>query len=64
MRILFKAYFPNEKFLHFHQTNDHLLLKIFSTENYLNKISAHLFIDEKLANETLMYRLRKLFDNL
>lgn len=50
LRLMFKAYLPSEKFHHLHQTADHLLLKIFSSENYLNKISTHLFIDQKIAN--------------
>jgi hypothetical protein len=62
--MLFKAYFPSDSFHHLHQTTDHLLLKLFATEDYLNKVSTHLFIDQTLANQTLLYRIGRLSSNL
>lgn len=64
LRLLFKAYLPGETFHHLHQTTDHLFLKIFSSENYLNKVSKHLFIDQDLASQVLSFRLEKLVENL
>lgn len=64
MRLLFKAYFPSDTFNHLHQTTNQLLLKIFSTENYLSKISTHLYIDQDIANESLNIRIKKLMNNI
>lgn len=64
MRVLFKAYFPSQTFHHLHATTDQLILKIFSTEAYLSKISKHLYIDEEIANKSLLKRIDRLMSCL
>ena len=64
LRLIFKAYFPTDAFHHFHQTIDHLLLKIFSSENYLNKISTHIITDQKIANEALTKSVKQYLQKL
>lgn len=64
MRILFKAYFPTDTFNHLHQTTSHLLLKIFSSEAHLLKLTPCLYIDQDIANRSLIYRIQQLFTQL
>ena len=64
MRLLFKAYFPSQNFNHLHQTSEQLLLKVLSTENYLDKINKCLYIDQIVANDALQHKIHRLIDRL
>jgi hypothetical protein len=64
MRLLFKAYFPAQSFSHLHQTSEQLLLKVFATENYLNKITKLLYLDQTVANDALQHKIGRLLERL
>jgi hypothetical protein len=64
MRLLFKAYFPSDTYHHLHQTSNHLLLKVLSTEAHMLKLNPYLYIDQAIANQSLEYRIDRLCANL
>jgi hypothetical protein len=64
MRLLFKAYFPSDTFNHLHQTANHLLLKVLSTEAHILKLNPYIYIDQAIANDALQYRIDRLRANL
>lgn len=64
MRLMFKAYFPSLELNHLHQTTDHLLNKIFSSESYLNKLNKQLYLDQQLANQAISHYTVQLLHKL